>query len=53
MMAVPKPIDPATRRRNRILAMILILATLAVAAGGVFYLREYGFAVKKEQNIYH
>ena len=52
-MALPKDLDPAVRRRNRILLIILLAATLAIAGGGLLYLREYGFSVNKEQNLYH
>jgi hypothetical protein len=47
------PIDPVIRRRNRILLIILLAVIVAIAAGGLLYLQKYGFAVNKEQNLYH
>lgn len=52
-MTAAKIIDPAVRRRNRVLLIILLAAVLAIATSGVLYLQKYGFAVNKEQNLYH
>ncbi len=46
-------IDPATRRRNRILLIVLLAAVLAIATGGVLYLQTYGFSTEKTQSYYH
>jgi hypothetical protein len=45
--------DPVLKRRNRIVAWILVGIILGMAAWGSLYLRHYGFNTDPKTERYH